>query len=151
MGLSLLSQPAQALNITYSFDGSDNGLSTITKTDSGSGVVLTLSNPNANGGNFIADGQGLGLGTSNSFGQGISQFSLSFSQSVTLNSYVIGDGGGNSMNPFSISTSTNNPLRPAGNYSFNNPFTLTANQDYTLSTVLPGSAGQTHLNSRLLI
>jgi len=149
MGLSLLSQPAQALNITYSFDGSDNGLSTITKTDSGSGVVLTLSNPNANGGNFIADGQGLGLGlgTSNSFGQGISQFSLSFSQSVTLNSYVIGDGGGNSMNPFSISTSTNNPLSPAGNYSFNNPFTLTANQDYTLSTVLPGSVDYSQIKS----
>jgi hypothetical protein len=43
MSLSLFSQPAQSINITYSFDNGDNGLSTITKTDSVSGVTLTAS------------------------------------------------------------------------------------------------------------
>ena len=71
-------------------DNGDDGLSTITKTDSGSGVTLTASNPNANGGNFQVDNNGLALGTVNTFGNGISQFDLSFSQAVTLNSYVVG-------------------------------------------------------------
>jgi hypothetical protein len=143
MGLSLLSQPAQAINITFSFDSQDNRLSTITKTDAGSGITLTLSNPNGNGGNFYAESAGIGLGTGNSGAAGISQFSLAFSQAVTLNSYVIGYAahveGGVPMNPFSISTSTNNPLDSVGTYNFNNPFTLMTNQNYTLSTVLPGN------------
>ena len=139
IGLSLSSQTAQAIDITYSFDGGDNGLSTITKTDSGSGVTLTASNPNANGGNFSADNNGLALGTVNTFGNGISEFSLSFSQAVTLNSYVIGYLGDGGVVSFSLSASTDNPLRPTGTYSFNNPFTLTANQNYTLSAPLPGS------------
>jgi hypothetical protein len=135
IGLSLLSQPVQAINITYSFDSGDDGLSTITKTDSGSGVTLTASNPNANGGNFQVDNNGLALGTSN----GISEFSLSFSQAVTLNSYVVGYVRNGGTSPFSLSTSTNNPLGSEGNYNFNNPFTLTANQNYILSAPLPGS------------
>jgi hypothetical protein len=139
MSLSLLSQPAQSINITYSFDNGDDGLSTITKTDSGSGVTLTASNPNANGGNFQVDNNGLALGTVNTFGNGISQFDLSFSQAVTLNSYVVGYLGDGGVVDFSLSTSTDNPLRPTGTYTFNNPFTLTANQNYTLSAPLPGS------------
>ena len=142
IGLSLLSQPVQAINITYSFDSGDDGLSTITKTDSGSGVTLTASNPNANGGNFQVDNNGLALGTSN----GISEFSLSFSQAVTLNSYVIGYLGDGGVVSFSLSASTDNPLRPTGTYSFNNPFTLTANQNYTLSAPLP-SGGVSQISS----
>lgn len=134
IGLSLLSQPAQAINIKYSFDSGDDGLSTITKTDSGSGITFTASNPNANGGNFKADNYGLALGTVNTLGNGITEFSLSFSQAVSLNSYVIGYVESGGIYPFSLATSTDNPINVVGTYNFNNPFTLTANQNYTLST-----------------
>ena len=147
MGLNLLSQPAQAINITFSFDGGDDGLSTITKTDSASGVTLTASNPDANGGDFRADNYGLALGTVNTFGNGIRQFDLSFSQAVTLNSYVIGYVEFCGMGPLSLSTSIDNPINVVGTYNFNNPFTLlTANQNYTLSAA-PQSSGLSQISS----
>jgi hypothetical protein len=146
IGLSLLSQPVQAINITYSFDSGDDGLSTITKTDSGLGITLTASNPNANGGKFQVDNNGLALGTVNTLANGISEFSLSFSQAVTLNSYVIGYVEFGGMGPLSLSTSIDNPINVVGTYNFNNPFTLRANQNYTLSAA-PQSSGLSQISS----
>jgi len=138
MGLSLLSQPAQAINLTFSFDGSDNGLTTISKTVSG--VTINLSNLNRTNaaGAFNVDSDGIGLSSVAG-----NQFDISFSQAVQFISYnvtyeSISNGQTASFvlsNP-NGNASTGNNLANLGTFDFTNQFNLNAGQTSTLTAIL---------------
>jgi hypothetical protein len=134
----LLSQPAQAISLSFSFDANDDGLSTITKTVSG--VTLNLSNTNRNTGVFRATSNGIYLGRTDSFGN---QFDISFDQAINFVSYQVATaqaGVAFTLSNPNGTNSTANPLSPIGTYNFNNPFTLNAGQTSTLtSNVIPFS------------
>ena len=137
IGLSLLSQPAQALNITYTFGAPDDGLSVINKTDSGSGVTATFSNINSGNGNkFSADNDGIFVSTAGSYG---SQFNISFNQAVKFISYNIvssfissGATATFSLSNPNRSSSLGNNLA-GGSYNFSNQFSVDANSPSTLT------------------
>jgi len=87
MGLNLLSQPAQALNITYLFGSGDNGLTTVTK--SIDGITLTASNFSPTS-TTSADIDGLCFAGTGGFCPNLTSFNLSFSAPVQLISYTTG-------------------------------------------------------------
>lgn len=80
----LFAAPAGAVLVSFDFDGSDNNLSTITKTVSG--LTLTLSNPSPDT-TFPADFDGLGVFSDGGFGD-LKSFDMTFSAPVNLVSYT---------------------------------------------------------------
>jgi hypothetical protein len=137
MCLTLLSQPAQAISLSFSFDESNHEQQTITKTVGG--VTINLFGINSSGGVFNADPDGIVL---DSYG-GSNQFNISFDQAVQFASYGIGytqdvtTGSFNLSNP-NGTASTGNDLANVGTFNFNNPFSLNAGQTSTLTATVNG-------------
>lgn len=119
--------------IIFSFDGSDDDLSTIIKTVDG--VTLTVSAPSPNA-TFSADSDGvciLGSALRSGFCEGIDSFDLTFSSSVQLISYNLDfvaalDGNETMTLSDGISTSVENSPFTTGSRNFANQFTVAANQ-----------------------
>jgi hypothetical protein len=138
MGLTLLSQPAQAISLNFAFDGNDNGLTTISKTVGG--VTMTASNINSNPGDFWSDAIGIILTSQSIRGN---QFNISFDQAVQFASYTviqqsigIGETATFALSNPNGASSTGNDLANVGTFNFNSPFTLNAGQTSTLTAIL---------------
>lgn len=139
MGLSLLSQPAQAINLTFSFNGGDASGYTISKTVDG--VTINLSNINSYDSTFFTESTGIQLSNSSGFGN---QFDISFSQPVQFLSYSVTNSSSLSSGQtatFDLSNpngtgSTGNNLANLGTSSFSNQFSLNAGQTSTLAATL---------------
>ncbi len=126
--------PSGAEAAVFSFNSSDNGLSTITKTVDG--ITLTVSNPSLDS-NFIANTQGLFV-LINSIGGNINSFQLSFSSAVQLIGYNVGyiqdlDGNESLTLTAGSSTSVENSSFTTGARNFSNQFTVAANQPITVT------------------
>lgn len=138
MGLTLLSQPAQAISLNFLFDNNDYGLSTINKTVGG--VTMNVSNINSSNGNFVVDSGGILLDFAGNLGN---QFNISFDQAVQFASYTVSfeDIGAGQTATFALSnpngaSSTGNNLANLGTFNFNSPFTLNAGQTSTFTATL---------------
>lgn len=143
MGLSLFSQPAQAINITFSF-GFDDGASTeITKEVNGVTIYLSnLNNTNSiTPGRFQTDDDGIYLDVPNASGN---QFDIAFSQAVQFISYTVrstsyitpGETAIFALSNPNGAASTGNNLAQVGTFDFSNQFTLNAGQTSTLTATL---------------
>jgi hypothetical protein len=126
--------PSQAEAAVFSFNGSDNGLPTITKTVDG--ITLTLSNPSPSS-TFRADADGLAVLSQGNF-TNISSFQLSFSSAVQLLGYNVGyietlDGNESLTLTDGSSTSVENSPFTTGARNFSNQFTVAANQPITVT------------------
>jgi hypothetical protein len=129
IGLGLLSAPAQAINITYTFDSSFSGQSSVNQTVSG--VTGTFSNINGLNGVFQSNFDGIylnsALGAGNSF-----HFSFDKDKEVTLLSYsvtnssLISSGETATFRLFNSRgpDSTGNNLASVGSFGLSNPFTM---------------------------
>jgi hypothetical protein len=145
MGLNLLSQPAQAINITFSFDANDASLQTISKTIDG--VTINLSNINGGSGNFAVVNAGILLNqdyypSNQNIAYG-DQFDISFSQAVQFISYNViysgistGQTGAFALSNPNGAGSTGNNLANVGTFNFSNQFNLNAGQTSTLKAIL---------------
>jgi hypothetical protein len=153
IGLGLLSAPAQALTITYTFDSSVFGPSPATQTVNG--VTATFSGINSANGLFNGfPTAGLALNVPSSVGN---QFNISFNQDVTFLSYNVASAAGifpaqtatfDLSNP-NGAASTGNNLASVGSFNFSNQFSLNAGQTLTLNATLSfhPNTGTAFLNS----
>lgn len=145
MVLGLLSAPAQAINITYSFDASDGDRQTISKTLDG--VTIYLSNTNGGSVFFAVVNTGILLNQdyypsnqNTAFGD---QFEISFSQAVQFISYNVIYSGITTgqtatftlFNPNGTGSIENN-LANVGTFNFSNQFNLNTGQTSTLKAIL---------------
>jgi hypothetical protein len=148
IGLGLLSAPAQAINITYNFDGSFNGQSSVNRTVSG--VTATFSN--INGLNvFQSNSDGIYLNAPLLAGD---RFDISFNQvvkflsySVTNNSLIsVGETATFALSNPNGTSSTGNDLASVGSFDLSNQFILNAGQTSTLTASLSApTSGETAL------
>jgi hypothetical protein len=148
IGLGLLSAPAQAINITYNFDGSFNGQSSVNRTVSG--VTATFSN--INGLNvFQSNSDGIYLNAPLLAGD---RFDISFNQvvkflsySVTNNSLIsVGETATFALSNPNGTSSTGNDLASVGSFDLSNQFILNAGQTSTLTASLSAPiSGETAL------
>ena len=143
IGLGLLSAPAQAASITYTFDTSFDGESSVSQTVGG--VTGTFSGINSSNGKFSADGDGIYLDFLGGYGN---QFNISFDQAVQFLTYSVpySDIGSGQTATFALSnpngaSSTGNNLAIVGTFPFSNQFILNAGQTSTLTATL-SSSGQ---------
>jgi hypothetical protein len=141
----LLSVPAQALNITYTFDSSVFNQSSPTQTVNG--VTATFSGMNSSNGLFNGfPTSGLALNTPSLLGN---QFNISFNQDVTFLSYNVVNVAGlfaGQTATFDLSNpngapSTGNNLASVGSSNFSNQFSLNAGQTSTLNATLSFNPG----------
>jgi hypothetical protein len=148
LGLGLLSAPAQAIKITYNFDGSFNGQSSVNRTVSG--VTATFSN--INGLNvFQSNSDGIYLNAPLLAGD---RFDISFNQvvkflsySVTNNSLIsVGETATFALSNPNGTSSTGNDLASVGSFDLSNQFILNAGQTSTLTASLSApTSGETAL------
>ena len=134
----MLTAPAQALNITYTFDSSFSAQPSVSQTVSG--LTGTFPGSNSSNNTFAADDNGIYLNNAGGFGN---QFNISFNQAVKFLSYSVTneviDSGQTAT--FALSNpngagSTGNNLASVGNFDFSNQFSLNAGQTSTLTASL---------------
>ncbi len=133
IGLTLLSQPAQAIPSTFSFGAGDSGLTTVTKTVNG--VILTANNFSPTP-TTVADSDGLCFaGTGTGFCPDLNSLNLSFSAPVQLISYrvgFVGDGNASASLTFTdginSSVETNFDANSIPVTNFSTQFSVAANQ-----------------------
>jgi hypothetical protein len=149
MGLTLLSQPAQAISLNFAFDDGDTQLSTISKTVGG--VTINVSNIDSIDGVFNVFSDGIALG-----GSGLgNKFDISFNQAVQFTSYTVSFSGGigsGQTATFALSnpngaSSTGNNLANVGTFNFNSPFTLNGGQTSTFTATLSAPFDSANIQS----
>jgi hypothetical protein len=138
----LLSVPAQALNITYTFDSSFDGQSSVSQTVGGvTGTFFGINrNSGSDSGKFSATANGIFLDSPEFAGN---QFNISFNQAVKFLSYGVTKSfiASGRTATFDLSNpngtgSTGNNLASVGTFNLNNQFTLSAGQTSTLTASL---------------
>jgi hypothetical protein len=150
IGLGLLSAPAQAASLTYTFDSSFDNQSSVSQTVGG--VTGTFSGiNNSNTGKFEAGSGGIYLDNADSYGD---QFNISFDQAVQFLSYSVTYSGIRSgrTGTFALSNpngaaSTGNNLASVGTFNFSNQFNLNAGQTSTLTATVPNGADTAQIQS----
>jgi hypothetical protein len=135
----LLTAPAEALSINYTFDSSFGGQSSVSQTVGG--VTGTFSRINSSNNTFSLFGNN-GIALDSAGGNG-NQFDISFNQAVKFLSYSVTSGliGSGETATFALSNpngtgSTGNNLASVGTFNLNNPFTLNAGQTSILTASL---------------
>ena len=120
----LFGQNLFAINTTFTFDGGDNALSTITKTVDG--LTITLSNPSPNQ-TFRTDYDGVYIVKEGT----ITSFDISFSKDIKLISYTIDYiyqlDSSEEMNLTNNNQSSLDSNFTVGSHDFNNSLTVLAN------------------------
>jgi len=123
-----------ATTTTFTFDGNDDDLATITKTVDG--ITMTLSNSLPDG-DFDSDGDGLAVISNGSFSN-INSFNITFSENVKLISSNVGfanTNGDNEVITFSSngSQSVENSPFTTGVRNFANPLTVPSGSSIAVS------------------
>jgi hypothetical protein len=147
--------PISAAPLTFNFSGTDNGLTTITKTVSGVTITLNNFSPTAT---VTADSDGIcvaGLDGQVAFCPNLSSFQFSFSAPVQLISYQVGfisNGSGDQGLTFTegVNTSFETNFVDVATTNFSTQFGVDANAVITASRTTPPSAGFGSLQIRQL-